>query len=415
MIRYASWMLCLIAAGFAHAQDLVIANARIIDGTGRVIERGSIAVRAGVIESVGIAPPPTGASARVDAAGMTVMPGFIDTHRHVIGGGRIDSDDALTDWLDNRAPMVMRDFLEAGFTTVLSAGDLTTGIVELKRRVNDGRIAGPRLFVSGDRIRKPQSAQELQSCLADAFCKANRSLVTNADEARAKVRELVAAGVDVVKIRLDSADPNSIEAETLAAIADEAKRRGVPSIVHATEVNDMIAAVKAGTTRLVHTPHTGTLAGTDGAKIVVDAGVPVSSTLGVWVPLFGEANDLRWRNGAPFPPPGVARAGQGPVNARYLWDAGVPIAYGTDTGFSASESLAHELRPLRLLFSGQDIVAMLTRNAANWLDMTDMIGTLESGHLGDIVIVDGDPLSDISDLANIWMVVKDGRIVVDNR
>jgi adenine deaminase len=71
----------------ALAQDLTITNARILDGTGNVIERGAVVVRGGRIESVGAAAPATTRGRVVDAAGKTVMPGFIESHRHPIGGG----------------------------------------------------------------------------------------------------------------------------------------------------------------------------------------------------------------------------------------------------------------------------------------------------------------------------------------
>lgn len=407
-------MLCLSAVlltSTADAQDLVITNARILDGTGIVIDRGAVTIEGGRIQAVSSGDAPTGAATRIDARGMTVMPGFIDTHRHVIGAA--DTQRELDAWLDEQAPTRMREFLTAGFTTILSAGDPTAGILELKRRLEASELRGPRLLVSGDRVR-PATTAQVRECRADEFCRANRSLFSSAQEARELVRELAGAGVDAVKIRLDADDPTGLDAETAAVVAAEADRHGLPSIAHATQVPNMIAALDAGITRLVHTPHTGTLMGTDGVRLAVEQNVPVSSTLGVWVPVFGAQNEPLWRNGAPFPPPGVARAGQGPVNARYLWDAGAVLAFGTDTGFHPAESLMHELRPLGLLFSPRDIVTMMTSNAAAWLALEHELGALEPGKIADLVLIDGDPLADIHTLANVELVVKGGEIVVIN-
>ncbi len=391
----------------ADAQDLVIANARILDGTGAVIERGAVTIDDGRIEAVSAGEGAAIADTWIDARGMTVMPGFIDTHRHVIGAA--DTQAELDAWLDDEAPIRMREFLESGFTTILSAGDPTAGILELRRRLETSEIAGPRLLVSGDRIR-PASPAEVRECRADEFCRANRSLFSSAREARALVRELAETGVDAVKIRLDADDPTGLDAATAAVVSAEAERRGVPSIAHATQVPNMVAALEAGITRLVHTPHTGTLAGTDAARLVLERNVPVSSTLGVWVPIFSARNEPLWRNGASFPPSGFPRAGQGLVNARYLWDAGAVLAFGTDTRFHPSESLMHELEPLRVLFSPQDIVAMLTRNAAAWLALENEVGTLRPGKIADLVLIDGDPLADVRALADVELVIKDGRI-----
>jgi len=73
------------------------------------------------------------------------------------------------------------------------------------------------------------------------------------------------------------------------------------------------------------------------------------------------------------------------------------------------------LRPLQLLFSAEDILTILTRNAAAFLEMEDEIGTLEPGKVADIVMLDGDPLADIANVLNVEIVIQGGRIVVDNR
>jgi imidazolonepropionase-like amidohydrolase len=103
------------------------------------------------------------------------------------------------------------------------------------------------------------------------------------------------------------------------------------------------------------------------------------------------------------------------VNARLLWNAGVVYGYGTDTSYSPRDSLIHELKPLSLVFAPQDIVRILTRNAAYLVRRQDQIGTLEPGKVADIVIVDGDPIVDANALLNVRVVVKGGRVVVDKR
>ena len=124
----ASSCLALPCAG----QDLVISNARILDGTGHVVERGTVVVRDGRIAAVGANASGAPANAvRIDAGGRTVMPGFIDAHRHIIQG-----DPAR--WLAEQSAASMREFLEAGFTTVLSAIDAPEQILELRRRTESG-------------------------------------------------------------------------------------------------------------------------------------------------------------------------------------------------------------------------------------------------------------------------------------
>jgi imidazolonepropionase-like amidohydrolase len=393
------------------AQDLVIANARILDGAGGVIERGSVAIDDGKIVSVSATPAPTRGRV-IDAAGRTVLPGFIESHRHPIGSGRAE-------WLDRDAPARMQEFLDAGFTTVLSAGDDVATAVELRQRIADGRIKGPQLIVLGrvataapapgaggggpavdparsDRSRAPRTAP---------------APAVPAEQTRAAVEAVARAQVDGIKTNI-IVTPGGPEQATLALIVEEAKRYSLPVITHAVTVDDTIAAVEAGVQTLAHTPHIGHLTDAQ-AKMIAEAGIPMMSTLGVFVPYFDRDNRPLFRDNEPFPWLTLSSGGQGPVNARLLWEAGITYGFGTDTRWLPRESLALELRPLALMFSPRDIVSILTRNAAAAVHKSAEIGTLETGKLADIVIVDGNPLERVEDLLNVVTVIKGGEVVVD--
>ena len=105
------------------AQDLVITNARIIDGNGGVIPQGTVVIRNGRIASVSAGATAAPGLMPIDARGMTVMPGLIDAHRHIIRGN-------ATQWMNQEAKARMQEFLDAGITTVLSAGDSLEGIID---------------------------------------------------------------------------------------------------------------------------------------------------------------------------------------------------------------------------------------------------------------------------------------------
>ena len=98
------------------AQDLLITNGRVLDGKGGVIDKGSVLIRAGKIESVTAGTQTANGVKVIDAGGKTIMPGLVEGHRHVIQGNP-------GTWLAERAPKQMQEFLDAGFTTVLSAID----------------------------------------------------------------------------------------------------------------------------------------------------------------------------------------------------------------------------------------------------------------------------------------------------
>ena len=415
----------LLWAGDGAAQSLVLTNARILDGKGGAIERGSVVVRDGTIVSAAAGTPNPAGARVIDVKGMTVMPGFIDSHRHPIGGG--------ADWLKTEAPTRMQEFLDAGFTTVLSAGDDPVTAVALREQIAKGAIKGPRLIVLGRAPTAGAAAPPPAARGAGAAPPAGRGgggrgdparnvalrtppatppAAIPPDQTRATVASLAKSGVDGIKtvIQVSQGGP---EKATLTLIVQEAKRFNLPVITHAVSVDDTIAAVEAGVQSLAHTPHIGQLS-LDQAQMVAKARIPMMSTLGVFVPYFDAKNTALFRDRLPFPWETLSSGGQGPVNARLVWEAGITYGYGTDTTWLPRESLALELRPLSLTFSPRDIVSILTSNAAAATLKTDR-GTLEAGKLADIVVLNGDPLANVSNLLNVAMVIKGGEVVVDKR
>jgi len=377
-----------------RAQDLTITNVRIVVGNGQVIEQGSIVIRNGRIASAGTAAAVTSGTRTIDARGLTAMPGFIDAHRHIMGGNS-------EQWFKEQAAVRLQEFLEAGYTTLMSGGGPVPGIVQLKERIEKGQLKGPRIITSG---------------------RADPDSFKTADEARAQVQKLAQARVEIIKARIE---PPAADAQVamLAVVADEARKQNLGLMVHAVSPKAMVAAVKAGATKLVHTPHGGWVTA-EQAKFVKDSGIEMLSTIGFGVPVFGVFNNENtptFRDGKPWPAgiidgPGDGReAGEKAVNARTLWDAGVTYGFGTDTGYHPKAGLAHELRALNLMFSPQDIVKLMGPNTAAFIDRSADLGTLETGKLADIVLLDGNPLDGYWNLLNAKVVIKGGEIVADKR
>jgi len=422
----AGLMLSLTALSFAataSAQNVVITNARIIDGTGKVIERGSLVAKDGRIVSVSASAAPAAerGAVRIDAKGMTVMPGFIDAHRHIIRG-------PAQQWLSEQAAASMKGFLDAGFTTVFSMGDDPQGMIELRRRVNAGELAGPRLFAARmlpvakgfppspvppapsqyrdpgrtDPAREPRPFQPAEG-ISD-------------EDARAAVQQAKQQGFDAIKTVLVVV-PGGPESHTLSVMVDEAHKQGLRMYTHATNYIDTLAAVNSKVDVLAHTPHIGQLEENVPARdYIAKAKIPMVSTLQVFGPHFDETNQPLYRDGGPFPMPRpLSSAGQGPVNARLLWDAGTVYGYGTDTTWDPRVSLGDELRMLSLVFSPRDIVKIMGPNTAAVIDKSADLGTLEPGKLADIVLIDGDPLQDINSLTRVRMTLKEGKVVSDQR
>jgi imidazolonepropionase-like amidohydrolase len=383
----AGFLACLLSLS-AGAQDLAISNARIIVGNGTVINSGSIVIRAGKIVSVAQSPANAQGIKTIDAKGMSVMPGFIDAHRHINTGP------------DEKAQM--QALLDAGYTTILSGGGPAEGNLTLRDHIEKGVINGPRIIPSGS-VR----------------------LAGTPDQARAEVRKMAAMGIKFTgEISLiPKPGPTPQELETLRAIVDEGKKSGVYVQVHAVSPKAMMAAVDAGVLKLVHTPHFGWVSFED-AKKVSAAGVKQLSTIGFGVPVFGvfaDDNKPRFRDGKPWPESILQGDGRGQeagykaVNARTSWDAGVVYGYGTDTNYDPTAGLEHELKSLNLMFSMQDIIKLMGPNTASYVEMSDRLGTLEPGKVADMVILDGNPMEGYWNMLKTKIVIKGGAVVVDKR
>jgi imidazolonepropionase-like amidohydrolase len=381
--------LFLGAAIHLSAQDLVITNARIIVGSGAVIDSGSILIRGGKIVSASAGTANAPGVKTIDAKGMSVMPGFIDAHRHINTGPN--------------EKVQMQQLLEAGYTTILSGGGPAEGNITLREHIEKGVINGPRIIPTGS-VRLNNNTPE---------------------KAREEVRKMAAMGIKFTgEIALTpKPGPTPQEMEVLRAIVDESKKVGVLVQVHAVSPQAMMAAVDAGVPLLVHTPHFGWLT-FDEAKRVSAAGIKQLSTIGFGVPVFGvfaDDNKPRFRDGKPWPEnilDGDGRgqeAGYKAVNARTSWDAGVIYGYGTDTNYDPHAGLEHELKSLNLMFSMQDIIKLMGPNTASYIQMSDQLGTLEPGKLADMVVLDGNPLEGYWNFLNAKVVVKGGVVVVDKR
>lgn len=393
--RIALAVLVLIPAT-VFAQDLTIANVRIIVSNDAVVNQGTIVVRGGRIVSAAPGPStgsgqvPAGAAGQtIDGRGMTAMAGFIDGHRHVNAGPNEKAQ--------------MQALLDAGYTTILSGGGPAEGNITLRDHIDQGVIKGPRIIPTG-RI-------NLQT--------------SSTDQIRAEVRRMAGLGIKFIGEQnlTPKPGPTAKEIENLRAAVDESKKVNVWIQIHAVSPQSMMAAVDAGVVKLVHTPHFGWLSFED-AKRVAASGVKQLSTIGFGVPVFGVFagdNKPRFRDGGAWPDKILDGDGRGQeagykaVNARTSWDAGVIYGYGTDTNYDPKAGLEHELKSLNLMFSMRDIVKLMGPNSASYIEMTSDLGTLEAGKLADIVLLGSNPLDGYWNFLNTKVVVKGGVVVSDQR
>jgi imidazolonepropionase-like amidohydrolase len=400
--RLSLFVLSILTAGAAVAQDLVISNARIIVGNGQVVDKGTIIIKNGKIDSVG-APPAHSLGrgvTRIDGTGKTLIAGYIDVHRHLVPS---PADKFLKEDAADR----MKELLEAGFTSVQSGGDDNAGILKLKQMIESGQMKGPRVFASA---RFPISTMGSE------------------EEVRAAIHAAKASGADsIAEVHYPAKEPPSPitakETRNLLAALDEAHKLGIPLQIHAVSPAAMVEAAAIGGKKLIHTPHNDWVSDAQ-ADVIREDGAEVASCTGFGPPVFdvfNHDNKPTFRDGKPWPQGIVSNEGQGreggflPINGRTLFDHGVSYAYCTDTTFNATAALNQELKTLNLVFSPIDIVRIMGPSSAKFLDHGQDLGTLEPGKIADILVLGGNPLVGYWNFMTAEVVIKGGVVMVDKR
>ncbi|HEY6411444.1 MAG TPA: amidohydrolase family protein [Ktedonobacteraceae bacterium] len=346
--------------------------------------------------------------------GMTLMPGLIDCHVHLFadGGpeGRIQSDEAPGLAL-LRAAFHARRTLEAGVTTIRDCGGQGHMEFALRQAIASGYCSGPRLVLAGRLL-------SMTSAGAEAFSGMYRE-ADGPDEVRKAAREQLKAGADVIKVMATGAvmtpgeqpGASQFTFEELCAAAEEAHKAGRKLAAHAHGAAGILTAVRAGADTIEHgsllceSPEALQLMAERGVFLVPTLATGAMATYGELIPAFMAEND---RN-----------LGDAPLRSvRAALAAGVPIAMGTDAGVPFVPHGGNGIELVLMVEAGlspmQAIIAS-TSTAAHALGLQNEIGTIEVGKCADLLVIDGDPLHDITlftKKASLHMVMHKGQIVV---
>jgi len=380
----------------AFAQDRVVLQTGVLlDGRGGLLRNQQIVIEGGRIVSVG----PGKAKPDYDLTGLTVMPGWIDTHVHLqwhmdanhksVSGGAKPEEMALYTaadaWME----------LEDGFTTVQSVGSLFDGPV--RDIIGLGVLPGPRVLTSLIQIQGMAGEGE------------KRHVWTN-DELREIVRKNKTDGADVIKLfatsGLGAGGGQSMTDEQIQTVCSEAKAVGLRSVVHAIGDAGARAAVLAGCTSIEH----GTFLKDETLDLMVKRGTFFDPNLLVL------HNYLENRASYTFTDAQlkILQDGIAPTVdvLRRARARGVKIAFGTDAVAGAHGRNAEEF-VYRVQEGGEkpmDAIVSATSVSAQSLGLGREIGTIAPGYQADFVAVAGDPLTDITSVRSVRFVMKGGKV-----
>jgi imidazolonepropionase-like amidohydrolase len=364
------------------------------------------------------------ASARVlNAEGKTVLPGFIDCHAHLIAyeydlEKRLTTPASLTVL---KTAENLRTTLEAGVTTVRDAAGVDAGI---KMAVEQGIVPGPRLFVSIVILAQTGALWDLHlgsGAKLDTTGMIGRINYPcgGVESVRQIVRELIHAGADVIKIETTGSihaesgrlPAPQFTAEELEAVVYEAHSAGKRVMAHAEQGAGLRNAVKAGIDSVEH----GFFLSDEDIGLMLERGTFLVPTLAC---NHGVLKIAEQHPTAGIHPQAVegARRVMAPHAESFhrAAEAGVKIAMGSDSfGWFQGESLLELELMVGAGFSPMQAIMAGTRFAAECLGIEDRLGTLTAGKVADVLVVDGDPLSDIrvlQDRNNLALIMKEGNV-----
>jgi imidazolonepropionase-like amidohydrolase len=368
---------------------VTIHAARLLDGRGKQMTDATIEVRGSKIVAIDQRKGPY----THDLGNVTLMPGMIDVHTHIIqvlrtdgGGGRATPEQQAAGIAEN-----LRAMMNAGFTTIQSVG--VPGDKALREGTANGTMVGPRILTS-------------------------LGTITNGtpDEIRARVRQLKADGADLIKIIASASIRDwgglTMSNEQIKAACDESKAQGLRSLVHAQGPESVIATVKAGCYQVEH----GMLADDEGIRLMAQAHVYLDPNIGLLLQNYFEHRDIFARPGSNFGEQGyeymerakpIAIAGFKKALA-----AGIKMPMGTDAVAGAHGQNARETI-VRVKEGGQkpmDGIIGTTSLAAESMNMGNTIGTLAPGYEADIIAVSANPLTDIEMLRSVVFVMRGGKL-----
>jgi imidazolonepropionase-like amidohydrolase len=357
----------------------------------------------------------------VDCGGRTLMPGLIDSHVHVVLSEVVirNLESVPLTLMTARAAALMRAMLDRGFTTVRDTGGADWG---LKEATQKGLLAGPRLFIAGkalgptgghsDGRRRTDFSLRCQCCNALAFA---MGVADGTAEVRRAVREEMRQGCDQVKIMMsggvaspyDPLDSLQFSPDEVAAAVEEAQAFGRYVCAHAYTPAAITRAAQAGVRTIEH----GNLIDDASAKLMASKGMFLVANLVTYFEMkkhaaaYGMGADMLAKNDLVID--GALKSLE--ICKRH----GIPVAYGTDLLGQLQVAQSEEFTLRAQVLSAAEIIRSATTIGAQIVRQEGKLGCLQAGAFADLLVVDGNPLKDLSLLQgqgqHLSVIMQGGR------
>jgi len=390
--------------------DLSIENGSIIDGLGGSPFRGSVALKGDRIAAVLGDGENVAARRHIDATGLTIMPGLIDAHCHISFDEPSSNDELFFHRREGLAAIIaarnVQRLYRAGVTGFLDADSLYEIGIDLRDAIEAGIIHGPRMSTGGNALLTSVGGTAGR-LLPDAGRRGYGQIVRSRDEIVSEVRRQIKNGVDWVKVHVTGLAPRQhAEGELqvwsfdeLRLACDTAHELETPVVGHCRGASSIRDAARAGFDMILH----ATYMNEEALAAVIEEETPIVPTftfqanLADYGPRIGASPhliDLFKREIA-----------ESVVMLRKAYDAGVPLLCGTESGFSLTPYGEWHYRELEVFvrdlgFTPLEAIRAATSDNAIALGLDGQTGAIEVGRLADIIVVDGDPSSDVTILGD---------------